>query len=111
MNETNFAQFLIEHLVSWAAYLVLALVGALYAITRAELAALKLALSKTINKVDFAEYKVAQASAREERREAEKSIREQVTNLDEKMDRKFDQVIDNMFKAAQSPHNRRAGDE
>jgi Tfp pilus assembly protein PilN len=121
MNEANFAQFLIQHLVEYAAWLVGALVGLLYTITRAELGALKAALKKTISTVDFEKHEVREMNDRRERRDAEKSIREQVialdmridsklNSLDAKMEKKLDSIISNMMQAAMSPHNRRTGD-
>jgi Tfp pilus assembly protein PilN len=121
MSETGIAQFLIEHLVGWAAYIVAGLVGLLYSITRAELAALKAALKKTISTVDFEKHELREMNDRGERRDAEKSIREQVTaldmridsklnSLDAKMEKKLDSIISNLMQAAMAPHNRRMGD-
>jgi hypothetical protein len=121
MNETGLAQLLIEHLVGWAAYLVAGLTGLLYSITRTELNALREALGKTISREDFEKHEVREANDRGERRDAEKSIREQVTSLDNridsklnsldvKMDNKLDSILNNMMQAALAPHNRRAGD-
>jgi hypothetical protein len=132
MTESGIAQFIITHLVDWAAYILSLLIGLLYTIQQQkakiekdaytkELLLLHEALAKTISQDYFKEHVARTENERVERRSAEHTIREALgtldmrlqiglDKLDTKMDGKLDTIINNMLQVAQSPHNRRTGD-
>lgn len=94
--------------LDWAAYLVALLSGLLYTQARAkakedkeaytrELTGFKAALSKCISKEDFEKHEEREDKDRDERRAAEASIRDQVHDLDRKLDAKLTAITDHLL--------------
>ena len=111
-----------QFFLDYAAYLVAVLAGLLYQITKErakedkaiymkELDLLKGALGRTMTTEDFRQHERREDKDRDERRQAEDSIRRQVSDLDVKMDGKLNTITDALIRNSRIPQHRgRLGD-
>lgn len=106
-----------QFFLDYAAYLVAVLAGLLYQITKErakedkaiymkELDLLKKALGRTMTTEDFRQHERREDKDRDERRQAEDSIRRQVSDLDVKMDGKLNTITDALIRNSQIPQHR-----